>query len=525
MAAPAVLNELIKRPEFRLGATTIRPSSREVCGPETTARVEPRIMQVLVMLADAAGKVVSRDDLLRRCWGGQIVGNDVLNRVISKIRQLGKTVGNGSFVIETISKAGYRLIPEPTPKPVLEPVPMPATLAPPLVQPRLESISRRTLVMAGVGLVASATAILTRLQLDGDAAARAATLVARGDAAMRADMPDYNRQGIQYFQQAVALSPNNAIFHARLALAWRTASEFAPPDQRAAAVAACEAAARQAMAINPQSPDALAALALLQPEFGDWFGAERRLRAVLAIDPLNEAASGGLAVLLQGVGRVHEAATLIDRLYVRTPLSPRYTYWRAYSQWAIGDLGNADRAADRGIELWPHHPAIWFARLWTYALTDRAQAAQRMLDDRSAAPLALAAGHVAVIRPSLVALDRGTAANRNAATQANLAAVMTGPSWAVFATMILSKLGELDAAYEVAKGYLLRRGSYIGALRHTAAQPSINDQRHRKTMMLFIPPTSAMREDPRFEQLCNAMGMTAYWKRTGIWPDAGSKME
>jgi len=72
--------ELAARPDFTLGAARISPSSRSVTGPGGAADLEPRVMQVLVVLADAAGQVVTREALFQRCWGGVYVGEDSLNR-------------------------------------------------------------------------------------------------------------------------------------------------------------------------------------------------------------------------------------------------------------------------------------------------------------------------------------------------------------------------------------------------------------------------------------------------------------
>ena len=52
--------ELAAKPDFTLGLAVVSPSSRTVAGPGGTADVEPRVMQVLVVLAAAAGQVVTR---------------------------------------------------------------------------------------------------------------------------------------------------------------------------------------------------------------------------------------------------------------------------------------------------------------------------------------------------------------------------------------------------------------------------------------------------------------------------------
>ena len=67
-------------------------------------------MQVLVVLAMANGGIVSRDDMVRQCWDGRIVGDDSINRVVSRLRKLAEEHGDGALRIETISKVGYRLV-------------------------------------------------------------------------------------------------------------------------------------------------------------------------------------------------------------------------------------------------------------------------------------------------------------------------------------------------------------------------------------------------------------------------------
>jgi TolB-like protein/DNA-binding winged helix-turn-helix (wHTH) protein len=95
--------------DFRLGALALSPSTREVRWAGGAEIVQPRVMQALVCLAQADGAVVSRDELVRRCWGGRIVGEDAINRCIAKARQLAEAAGAPAFVIETIPRVGYRL--------------------------------------------------------------------------------------------------------------------------------------------------------------------------------------------------------------------------------------------------------------------------------------------------------------------------------------------------------------------------------------------------------------------------------
>lgn len=106
---------LADTPPFHLGNLQVRPASREVIGEDGSRRtLEPRIMQVLVALAEAGGEVVTRDELNRRCWGGTVVGADAANRAISQLRRLANGPLKGAFTIETIPKVGYRLTTLPT---------------------------------------------------------------------------------------------------------------------------------------------------------------------------------------------------------------------------------------------------------------------------------------------------------------------------------------------------------------------------------------------------------------------------
>jgi len=100
---------LAEAEDFALGGLWVRPSLREVEAGGVRETLEPRVMQVLVALVRAGGAVLSRDELIRQCWGGRIVGEDAINRSVSKVRQLSELGGAKAFEIETIPRVGYRL--------------------------------------------------------------------------------------------------------------------------------------------------------------------------------------------------------------------------------------------------------------------------------------------------------------------------------------------------------------------------------------------------------------------------------
>ncbi|MGH7024511.1 MAG: winged helix-turn-helix domain-containing protein [Caulobacteraceae bacterium] len=89
----------------------IDPANRRVVRDDgREAFLEPRVMQVLLALIQADGGVLTRDGLLGACWGGVVVGEDALNRVIGRLRRLSKGLGEGVFHVETVIGVGYRLV-------------------------------------------------------------------------------------------------------------------------------------------------------------------------------------------------------------------------------------------------------------------------------------------------------------------------------------------------------------------------------------------------------------------------------
>ena len=104
---PLAIDLEAERP-FRIGKSSVDPISREIRYPAGQERLQPQPLKVLIALAHREGDVVTRSELIDSCWGGRIVGEDVINRAISTLRDLAERAQ--SFSIETVPKAGYRLI-------------------------------------------------------------------------------------------------------------------------------------------------------------------------------------------------------------------------------------------------------------------------------------------------------------------------------------------------------------------------------------------------------------------------------
>ena len=66
-------------------------------------------MHVFLMLLDARGSVVTREEIFNEVWGGAMVGDDSLNRAVARARRIEAETCPGLFEVETIPRTGYRL--------------------------------------------------------------------------------------------------------------------------------------------------------------------------------------------------------------------------------------------------------------------------------------------------------------------------------------------------------------------------------------------------------------------------------
>jgi Tol biopolymer transport system component/DNA-binding winged helix-turn-helix (wHTH) protein len=96
--------------EFRLGPYSVCPSRYVIEFEGQTIHLEPKVMQVLLYLAERSGQVVAKEELFQAIWPNTFVTDDVLKRCVSQLR---KALGDDSRdpkVVETIAKGGYRLL-------------------------------------------------------------------------------------------------------------------------------------------------------------------------------------------------------------------------------------------------------------------------------------------------------------------------------------------------------------------------------------------------------------------------------
>lgn len=131
----------------------VTPATNEIAIEGQVTRIEPKSMEVFVLLISRAGEVVTRDALQDAIWGNVVVGDDSLTNAIIKLRKAFGDDARNPRLIETIPKRGYRLIAAVSPVPDLESESEPAKPPPAVADPAGHGWR------VGVGLVAGLAAL------------------------------------------------------------------------------------------------------------------------------------------------------------------------------------------------------------------------------------------------------------------------------------------------------------------------------------------------------------------------------
>ena len=465
-------------------------------------------MQVLVVLADAANRVVTRQALFARCWGSSSVGDDSLNRAVAAVRRIAQEIAASSFEVETIPRTGYRLKVEGSADSTG------AGSGEVALRGRPPLLTRRAAVGTALGTAALLAGGLGLWSSRSEQRRKFEQLMARGESDL--DSGDRNQQARDALRQATEIRPDDV--RARGLFAYSLAYEAdSASNEEAGAAEEAEREARSVLAEDPQNSNARLAMLLLQRANLDIANTDTRLRAILRDDPTNIYAMRQLWNLLQSAGRCSEAMVLVERAITLKPFAAANNFPRAQLLWILGRVAEADRVIDRALRTWPAHKFVRFARFTIFAYTGRPSAALAMLDQPE--PLPFGQDSIRVWRLSLAAFEQRSPATIAAARNANVAGAAKVPSMSGQAVMTLCALGDLEAAFEIADKLLLFRQPVERRPGSSPPRSKVNSTAWRFSPWLFTPPLAPLRADPRFETLCEGVGLTEYWAKRGIVPD------
>ena len=135
---------------YLINGWRVFPESGQIERDGQSARLEPKVMGVLLCLIERRGEVVSKDVLVDKVWGGRAVSDIVITRCVSVLRSnLGDNPRSPSC-IETLPKRGYRLIAE------VSEVPTPSGEA---SEKSTTVFSRRRILLASIAIVGAILAL------------------------------------------------------------------------------------------------------------------------------------------------------------------------------------------------------------------------------------------------------------------------------------------------------------------------------------------------------------------------------
>jgi adenylate cyclase len=114
---------------FQINDWIIEPNLNRMTRGETVISVEPKVLNVLVCLAEHPGAVLTKKEILHAVWPNTHVSEEVLTYSISALRKALGDDARDPRIIETISRRGYRLIAEVISAPAQPLLPSVAVLA------------------------------------------------------------------------------------------------------------------------------------------------------------------------------------------------------------------------------------------------------------------------------------------------------------------------------------------------------------------------------------------------------------
>ena len=491
---------LAHEPPFRIGDLAVDPPTRQIERGELRESLEPRVMQVLVVLFRARGRIVPRDDLMTQCWDGRVVGDDAINRVISRIRQVAAGIGGDAFGVETIAKVGYRLVT--------------ATTDAKRRAPSVRRDRRRLVLGSAAAAIVAATGsgfawrAVTRRPAQPD---EAKLLFNRAEALRSTGFTQDNRQAIAYLREAVRVSPGYGEAWGALALAYSIALASESPERVEGLEELRREAIRQAGLLDPGNADSAAAQ-LPGSHYGRWAEVEQVYRASIARHPHHATAYQRLGMLLMDVGRWRDAVDVLGAAKARNSFSPLLPYNLTVSLWSAGRITDADAEIDQALKRWPQHSAIWQTKVKLLAFTGRPRMALALASDPGARPVDEQGDAFETRRLFLTALATGQREDAARAVSAMSIAVRSGREKAATFGLYCAALGYTDLALDMVEGFFLGTGDWslprpTGALASFATHP------------LFQPHARSLWTSSRFTKLVDRIGLERYWRASGITPE------
>ncbi len=375
---------------FGFGAWRAFRRSGDLTGPQGTEHLEPKVMELLLLLAAQPGRVWSRDDIMQQLWPGLVVGEDTLARAVFKLR---KSLGDDAKApryIETLPKRGYRWIYQDAADSAdAESLPQPVIVATSASANRRPRIAWAALFVAVAAMAFAAWMAASRKNTV-DAHVQAQTLTDHANDFYFQYTRVDNEAAIELFERVVVLQPGHAPAYAGLAnalaqreLRWPAGAKGQPQafsrlgdalqnghtrNARAQRhLLRATQLAERAVVLAPDDASAHKALGFVRSVREDFAGALASYQQAVALDPDAWGPMINIGDILQLSGQPEQAIPHFEAAFAAmTRVYPRQTArirpWYAETALLIGDshhaqhrVETAERWYRRVLDIAPFH--------------------------------------------------------------------------------------------------------------------------------------------------------------------------
>src|SRR5208282_6741372 len=97
---------------FEFGAFRLDPAERLLLRQKVPVQLPPKAFDALVLMVESPGRLLEKDELLRRVWPDTFVEESNLAQHISILRKALRDGEEGFQYIETVPRHGYRFVAE-----------------------------------------------------------------------------------------------------------------------------------------------------------------------------------------------------------------------------------------------------------------------------------------------------------------------------------------------------------------------------------------------------------------------------
>lgn len=95
---------------YQIGTYSIDRAAYEIRGEDGPVSVEPQVFDLIVLLIENRGRVVTKDDIVEHIWKGRVVSEATLNSRIRAARQALGDDGSAQKLIRTVHGRGFRFV-------------------------------------------------------------------------------------------------------------------------------------------------------------------------------------------------------------------------------------------------------------------------------------------------------------------------------------------------------------------------------------------------------------------------------